>query len=261
MKFMKNEAQPSQTLAKALQILETFSSEKSEWGIREMGREIGINPTTVFRIVNTLHFAGYLQRNPISQTYSLGPRIMKLANLYVNKNPLPVIARKVFEEYSDRFEHNFYLGQLNQYEAIYLAVFDGRGPIKVVMEPGGTTNLHSTGMGKALLAYQSPQYIHDYFDQAALAQLTKHTIVSKQELAHQLEQVRKVGYAINDGEQFEEIGAVGVPLLGGSGVVNYAIGLGYPQHLIQEKRLNLEFVISLAVEIAKEIVNRYDPTI
>lgn len=255
------EDQPNQTLAKALKILEAFTSDRMEWGIRELGREIGVNPTTVFRVVNTLHNAGYLERNPSNQLYSLGPRVMKLASFYASKNPLPVVARKVFESYADRFEHNFYLGQLNHYEVIYLTVLDGRGPIKIVTEPGGTTNLHSTGLGKVMLAYQSQQFLQDYLNQVHLDHFTEHTIVNKEELLGQLEQVREKGYALNDGEQVEDIGAIGVPLHPKNGVATLAVSLAYPQHMILEGRLDLNYLISLTKEIATEINNQFDPSL
>ncbi len=46
--------QTNQTLAKALEVLDAFSAEHTERGIRELGRELGINPTTIFRFVHTL---------------------------------------------------------------------------------------------------------------------------------------------------------------------------------------------------------------
>lgn len=255
------EEQPNQTLAKALLILDAFSNEKKEWGIRDLGRKVGINPATVYRLVSTLHNAGYLEKNPATQTYSLGPSIMKLASLYSNQNPLPIIARKVFEKYADSFDHNFYLAQLHNFEVIYLAVLDGRGPIKIVTNPGGITNLHSTALGKVLLAYQSTEFINQYFNSKVLNPLTNHTIASRELLNKQLELVRQRGYAINEGEQYQDVGATSVPIIWPQKKVTLAVSVAYPAHLVKEEKLKYPELISLLNEMAQEIAERYNPVI
>ena len=100
-----------------------------------LGRALKINPTTVYRVVRTLYNAGYLEQNKQTLSYSLGPEVLKLANIYSYHNPLPLVAQRVFESFTSRFEHNFFLATLSRFEVIYLAVLDGKGPIKVAVTP------------------------------------------------------------------------------------------------------------------------------
>lgn len=248
--------QPSQGLAKGLEILNTFSDLKQEWGIRELGRELGINPTTIFRLVRTMVDAGYLEQDPEKQTYSLGPRVLKLADVYQHHNPLPTIARKVFESYADRFEHTLYLGCLNNYEVIYLAIQDGRAPIRVMIEPGASTGLHSTALGKILLAFSKDEFIEDFLKTHKLAKFSPRTIDDPQELWKQIHEIRRNKYAINDGEQYAEIGSLGVPVPEKGRECRFAVSLGYPRNLITEKRITIEELVPLAQEIAQEIALR-----
>jgi DNA-binding IclR family transcriptional regulator len=252
-----SEAQSNQSLSKALRILDAFSADRPEWGIRELGRELGINPTTVYRLVSTLHRAGYLEQNTQTQAYMLGPRVMKLAGVYTHFNPLSEIARKVFESFSDRFVHNFYLGRLVDYEVIYIAALEGRSPIRVVVEPGGTASIYSTALGKVLLAYQPDTFIHAYLKRTQLVAYTPKTCVKPEQLWEQIETIRKVGFAVNNGEHFEDIGAVGIPLEGPGGQIRVGISLTYPLHLIHENRLRIEHLVQLAYEIRAEISRRY----
>jgi IclR family acetate operon transcriptional repressor len=244
---------PNQNLTKALQILDAFSAKRPEWGIRELGRELGINPTSVFRLVKTLSEAGYLEKNANNQTYSLGPKVVKLASLYMHVNPLSTLARKVFESYTDRFQYNYYLGNLVRNEVIYLAVLDGKGPIKVAIEPGRTVAIHTTALGKVLLAFTSDDFIRQYLRETQLVQATPRSIVDPKKLWEQICEIRQQSYAINDGEQYEEIGSVAVPVFDATGHVSMAVSLAYPLHLLSEKSLQLEELISLANEVAREI--------
>jgi IclR family KDG regulon transcriptional repressor len=251
--------QPNQTLAKALEVFDAFSTEHIEWGIRELARELEINPATVYRIVRTLCNKGYLEQNSINQSYFLGPKVLKLANLYTIRNPLSSVAKKVFESFADRFEHNLYLGMLSQYEMIYLAVSDGRGPVKIAVEPGLTLPLHSNAIGKVLLAYEDDKSIQEYLEKNPLKAFTPRTLSRPEDLIKQLKEIRERGYAINDGEQFDSVGAVAVPLFGQKGQpVNLGISLTYPRHLIYDGSLNIDELIALGREIASEITHRCD---
>jgi DNA-binding IclR family transcriptional regulator len=242
-----------QTLARALQILEVFSMERPEWGIRELGRELGINLATVLRLVTTLQQAGYLERNPKTQRYALGSTVVKLASLYTYHNPLPKVGRKVFESYADRFEHNFYLGTLRQYEVVYLAVLDGRGPLTVQMTPGGTIALHTTALGKVLLAFQSDEFIQRFIKEHDLQLYSARSITNPDLLWAQIQDIRRQGVAINNGEHFDDIAAVGAPVYDQLGQVMAGVSLAFPRFLISEQRLSAEDLIPLVRQIAAEI--------
>jgi DNA-binding IclR family transcriptional regulator len=248
--------QPSQTLAKALLILEAFTAEQPEWGIRELGRELDINPTSVYRLVATFQNVGFLDQDRETQRYSLGPKVLKLASVYEQQNPLPKIARRVFESFSDRFEYNFYLGVLSHFEVVYLAALDGRGPIKIVVETGGTTALHTTALGKVLLAFQDDQFVERFLATTKLEAFTPRSITTEEVLWAQIRQIRQHEFAVNEGEHFEDVAAVGVPVLEQTGKVTMGVSLAYPRHLVREKRIRIEELIPLAREVSREITVR-----
>jgi IclR family KDG regulon transcriptional repressor len=250
------EKQPSKTVAKALVILDQFNFEKKEWGVRELAREIGESNGTVYRIAKTLQNAGFLIQEDVNQKYMLGPKALKLATTYSIHNPLPSLVLEIFKEYSDRFEFNFYLGTLNQFEVIYLAVLDGRGPVKIVEVPGGTIALHSTAIGKVLLAFRGDDFIQNYLNEVGLPSYTKRTIIEKQELWKQIGQIRDKGYSINYGEHYSEIGAIGVPVFASDDTIQYGVSLAYPQHFAETGKIDINELIPLASEIAAEISAR-----
>ncbi|MFW6068661.1 MAG: IclR family transcriptional regulator domain-containing protein, partial [Chloroflexota bacterium] len=64
------------------------------------------------------------------------------------------------------------------------------------------------------------------------------------------------GYAINRGEHYEDVGAVGMPIIKPGRRVEYGISLAYPQHLVSEGRIDIPELLELTVEIATEIERR-----
>lgn len=244
--------QPSQTLAKGLLLLEAFSIQQPDWGVRELARALDMSPATVVRLLSTLQNMGYLEQTADTQRYVLGPMAMRLGNIYAYHNPFPVQAQKVFEQYVDRFAYNFYLGVLDRDEVIYLAALDGRGPIKIVVTPGGATGLHSTALGKVLLAYQEDTYIQRIIDKGLHAH-TPNTVTDPEQLWEQLREIRRRGYAINAGEHFEDVGAVGVPVRNKRHEIVAGVSLAYPQMLAREGHLDVAQIISLAREVCEAI--------
>lgn len=247
------EEQPNQNLARALLLLEAFNADQPEWGVRELARHLGTNPATVYRMVATFHRFGYLEQSPATQRYALGPKGIELARHYLQRNPLPKLARLVFEQYAHRFEHNFYLGTRSRYEMVYLATLDGRGPVKVVVEMGRAAPLHTTAIGKVLLALESDEFIQEYIDNTGLRAATPQSITDPAALWRTVEAVRAEQYAINNAEHYQDVGAVGVPVVEQDGRVTKAVSLAYPQHLVDSGRLQVPELLGLAREIAQAI--------
>jgi DNA-binding IclR family transcriptional regulator len=248
--------QPSQTLARGLQILEKFSSQRSEWGVRELGRELDLNPATVHRLVTTLANLGYLEQDQETQRYALGPKVMRLAELYTLHNPISSIARKIFQRHAQTFPYNFYLGKLSGFEVVYLTTYEGRAPIKVVVEPGATIALHSTAVGLSLLACQEESFIESFLEKGALTRYTDATVTDPRRLRVRLDGIRQKQYAINRGEHYADVGAVGAPVVKRGKRVEYGVSLAYPQHLVAEGRVEIPELIALTQEMAAEIAAR-----
>ena len=253
---IKVDEQPSQTLARGLLILEKFSSKRSEWGVRELGRELGLDPATVHRLVSTLANIGYLEQDQETQRYTLGPKVLRLAELYTVHNPISTIANKIFQQYSEQFRYNFYLGKLFGSEIVYLAAHDGQAPIKIVVEAGATIALHSTAVGLAVLAYQDEAFIESFLEKQRLTRYTQATMTNVQALRERLATIREQRYAINRGEHYEDVGAVGAPIIKPGKRVEYGVSLAYPQHLVAEGRIDIQELIRLTQQIAAEIAER-----
>lgn len=248
--------QPSQTLARGLLILEKFTSQRSEWGVRELGRELNLNPATVHRLVTTLANVGYLEQDRSTQRYMLGPKVMRLAELYTVHNPISNTARKIFHRHAVHFPYNFYLGKLFGFEIVYLATFDGKSPIKIVVEAGASISLHSTAVGLSLLAFQDEAYIREFLEKGDLKRYTENTLTEPEALRDRLALIREQKFAINHGEHYADVGAVGAPIIKRGRRVEYGVSLAYPQHLVTEGRLDRAEVVARVQQIAQEIGER-----
>ena len=119
----------------------------------------------------------------------------------------------------------------------------------MVVEPGGSTGLHSTALGKVLLAFQSDSFIETFIKENGLNVHTPNSIASASELWTQIQKIREDGIAINDGEHFEDIAAVAAPVFNRHRQVIAGVSLAYPRNLVAQN-VPLEALIPLVKEIA-----------
>lgn len=97
-------------------------------------------------------------------------------------------------------------------------------------------SLHSTSLGKVLLAWDRPRTA-DIADLGPLRPLTNRTIVDPDRLAAELACVRKVGYALNDGESALGVRTVSVPILDRGGRARFALAVRATPEVMPESKI------------------------
>jgi DNA-binding IclR family transcriptional regulator len=102
----------------------------------------------------------------------------------------------------------------------------------------GTRNpLHSTSLGKAILAFLPEPEREMLLDRISYTERTQNTITDRRRLADNLELVRQQGFAVDDVENEEGIRCLGVPVLGNSGLPIAAISISGPTVRITSERV------------------------
>ena len=74
----------SQSLERGLAILSSFGSGRPLIGVSELSRELALSRSTTHRYIATLARLGYLQQDPDSKRYRLGPRVLDLGFSAIN---------------------------------------------------------------------------------------------------------------------------------------------------------------------------------
>lgn len=244
----------SLTVAKALKVLDSFTLDAPNQSVREIAHQLNINPTSVFRIIRTFTETGYMEQDSNTGRYRIGPKVLELAHAYSRQNPLAEIANSVFTKYSRKFEYNFYLGALSEYQVVYLAVLDGRGPISIRTDPGQRLSLHATALGKILLAFASEDIISTVIKNG-LPRYTPQTITDPNVLLAELPRIRELGLAYNNGEQYDEVASFAVPIYNKFGQVISSLSIAFPRWLFSKEKA--EDYTELLRQMSNEIMSRF----
>lgn len=243
------------SVAKALRILRAFTAERPEWGVTELSRLLGMHKSVVHRLLLTLEEGGFLQQDPITQQYRLGPAIAEVASAFFRALPLLREGTPVLQALVDRFGHSGGLTVLDQGEALYLAAAEGPAAIKVVVRVGGRRPAHAVASGKVLLASLPESDVRAVLRDRGMTGLTTNTITDPARLLRELDEVRTRGYAINDEESIVGMMAIAAPVHDFRGKVVAALSISFPKHIVrpEEVRRIIEQTVRSADQISARL--------
>lgn len=197
-------------LGKALDILGTFTPETPELTQAQITRLSGVPHSTTRRILAELVADGFLEKTE-DGNYTVGLRIWELGALSPRALPLRETAMPFMTVLNQSLGQHVQLAVREGDEAVVVERLSARSAIGVVSQVGGRLPLHSSGVGKALLAYAAPEEVGRLVSQR-LPRLTPHTIVDPAILRRELGRVRQRGYAIVRDETSMGAASVAVPV-------------------------------------------------
>lgn len=215
---MHNIAKPYKSLEKALNILVAFQARNQEMGTIELSEMLDLHRSTVGRILKILVSYDFLQQNPQTKKFSLGPTNILLAKSLRQslKTDRIHIVKPYLDELRDLLANTVIFETLSLHNWIMAYVADGPGRIRLVADIGERMPIHVAAGGKAFLAF-SPREIRNVLLEGRLRRLTKNSITDKKKLERHFVEIRKKGYAFDGAEYDENIHAVSVPIFGYEG--------------------------------------------
>ena len=110
----------SQSLERGLAILSSFHPDRPLIGGSELSRELDLSRSTAHRYVTTLAKLGYLQQDPDSKRYRLGPKVLDLGFSAINSMDLREISAPHLRLLSDETGCTINLAILDGTDVVYI---------------------------------------------------------------------------------------------------------------------------------------------
>lgn len=208
------------TVTKVCRILDQLQSRPS-LGITDLARSLQLLPSDVHRIVSSLQLYGYVEQNPETRRYHPGAGLLRLGLSTVGRNVLGEKGRAVLQRLSSRLNAATHLGLLDAARCeVFLADQVCHPALSLFQSKlGSTAAIHSTALGKAIMAGMSPETFERAVERSGLRKSTSQTITELPELEKELELVRQRGYAIDCEESTEGACCIGSPIRNVGGTV------------------------------------------
>ena len=199
------------TIMKAADILKCVTK-----GINQssnIAANLKLSRSTTHRLLKTLQAAGFVIQDPITLLYSLGSFAYYLA------------------DYSTRHHHNLISCALPEMEKLrsitgetivlvirvglrrmYLEELPSFHPLKYAAGRGYSPPVYAGATGKMLLSQMPHQELLRLIDTITLERVATNTITDRNALLHEIENIRRKGYAVSHSELVEGAASVSVPI-------------------------------------------------
>ena len=189
----------SKTLFNGLRVLELFSPDRSEWSLAEITREVGLNKTSVYRLVNTLVKTDYLKKDARTRQLTVGVKAIALGHSFLQGFSMLHLVKPLVDEAFERYDVSISVGAV--YEDLLFVVYR-RMSTDVTLHafPTMTRMWHCHAAGKAGLAFLPDDKRSALLEKLTLAPRTEKTITDPAQLLADLEKTKARGYALSDEE-------------------------------------------------------------
>ena len=249
----------SQSLERGLAILSSFRSGRPLLGVSDLAREVGLSRSTTHRYIATLASLGYLQQDPATRKYRLGPRVLDLGFSAINSMDLRELAAPHLQALSDETGHTVNMAVLDGADILYLercrTSRQGQRDIDLNLHIGSRLPAYCTSMGKVLLASLEPDALDEVLRQTEFHRRGPNTLTAKTELIAELERVRRDGLATNNEELAYGLRSIAAPVFAQNGDVAAAINLAVHRSMVSFDEL-LARLVPLLKRTAAEISER-----
>ena len=194
------------TVLKALSLLNLVAANPDRT-LSELSRLADIPAPTALRLLRALQEEALVEVDQDGR-YRLGVHCLVLGSTYLEGFDLRREARLELEELADRFDETVHLGVPDGTEVIYVDKVETSQSVRMYSRIGARSPMHSTGIGKAILAYAGDDLFQAVV-RAGLPRRTPNTITDR--TARRAKRTRRRGYAIDDIETAGSAVAAAVP--------------------------------------------------
>ena len=196
----KTEQNTIKSLDRALHVFKHLSLAESK-PLTELAEETDQSPATVYRILITLQGQGLVEFDSEDQVWHIGPQAFVIGSRFLRRTSLVERARPIMRKLMETTGETANLGIEKEGKVLFLNQVETHESIRAFFPPGTLSDMHSSGIGKALLAHMDVDRRLRIIKTMSLESYTKFTITDADALDRDLDDIQNRGYSIDNEER------------------------------------------------------------
>lgn len=214
------------SVGKAMAIVEMLMRSGAPVPARVIADELALNRSTVHRLLRSLVQQGWVEKPPATAAYRLGIRFLALAHVATQSRSFLDEIRVELEGLSQLTRETIHVGIRDGFEVLHIERIDSPERVGVASKIGGRATLHTTGLGKAMLAASDDAFLDDYFSHVEREEVAPR--IDTEMLRFEINLTRRRGYSIDDEDDSVGVRCLGVAILGAGGTPLFAVSITGP---------------------------------
>jgi IclR family transcriptional regulator, KDG regulon repressor len=241
-------------VGKALGLLVLLGDEPRGASAAELSRRAELPFSTTYRLLGSLTRDGFVDYEPDGRRYHLGLRVFQLGQRVSNHHGFAGTALPILRRVTEKTGEATILSVRDGNHHLTVNKVDGPQTFRVTSDPGHLGALHTTSVGKALVAFAEDAERKRLVEELPLDPLTEFSITDREAFRAEIDQARRRGYAVMDEENELGMRAVAVPVFNAQGYAFASLATAVPVF-----RLGLDDLVALVPvlqEAAAELAAR-----
>jgi IclR family transcriptional regulator, acetate operon repressor len=185
--------------------------------LSDLAEEAGQAVATTFRALQTLQAHGMVEVEEPGQLWHIGAGAFRIGTAFLRRTKVVERARQPMDALMRDTGETANLGVEVRGEVLFLAQVETHEAIRAFFPPGTKGPMHSSGIGKALLAWYPEGRVRQIIARQGLEKFTTLTITSETTLLRDLSRTRERGFAIDDQERAEGMRCIAAPIFNAHG--------------------------------------------
>jgi len=227
-------------VGKALGLLVLLGDEPRGASAAELSRRAELPFSTTYRLLGSLTRDGFVDYEPDGRRYHLGLRVFQLGQRVSNHHGFAGTALPILRRVTEESGEATILSVRDGNHHLTVNKVDGPQTFRVTSDPGHLGALHTTSVGKALVAFADDATRRQLVEELELEPLTDLSITDRDAFRAEIELVRKRGYATMDEENELGMRAVAVPVFNSQGSAFASLATAVPVF-----RMSMEALVAL----------------
>ncbi len=220
-----------QSLARGLFIMDLVANSEEGVSVTELAEVLGIDKSSVSRLVKTLVNYGFMQQKPGSRRFILGKRLYKISWQLLNRMPVREKAKPYLYRLMQSTGECSHTAVYSEGKALVIDDVEAAASLRVAGGMGRLIPLHCTAVGKGLLAFADIPIPDE------LLVRTPRTMTTHEQVIADLKETRARGFAFDDEENDEGVRCLAAPVYDYTGMAIATIGISGPTVRVTNDRL------------------------
>ncbi len=216
------------SVVRTMKIMELLAESSRPLGVTEISRRADLHKSTVYRLLETMQYLGYISQKPDSGKYSTGLKLFEVGSMVINDLDLRERAKPYLQELMEETGETVHLGILDKREIVYIDKVESFKTIRMHSKIGRRVLPHSTALGKVILAFSPIKILDDIIMSNGLPEKTDKTITEESKFRHELQKIKEQGYGIDEQENEKGIRCIAGPIFDHTGKIIAAFSISGP---------------------------------
>ncbi len=231
--YDKTDQNTIKSLDRAITVLQRLS-EIGGITLSALASDLGQSPATIYRVLTTFQGRGLVAFDENTQVWSIGAGTFLIGAGFLRRTSLVDSARPILRALMGATGETANLGIERNGEVLFVSQVETHAHIRAFFPPGSTSEMHASGIGKALLAFMPADRRKVILTGRHLTRYTDQTLADHQALARDLEISRARGFAFDADEKTDGMRCIAAPVYDAFGEAVAGISVSGPSGRIRD---------------------------